>query len=288
MAVGERDPHTGLYTTGHEWDGIKELNTPIPRIVKLCYAITFSVAVLLWVLYPAWPLVTDYTKGVLKTSQQQVLQGQLDAGVEQRARWSDRIAGADLASLAADPEIGAIVARAGKTLFDDNCAVCHGSAARGGPGFPNLTDGTWLWGGSPEEIHETLRVGINSTHDETRASQMLAFGQDQVLVRAEIRQVIAYVRGLSGLEAPDPASAEAGAALFVEHCASCHGEAAKGDKTQGAPDLTDDSWIYGGDRETVYTTVFHGRQGHMPHWGERLGPVQLKLLALYVHGLGGT
>ena len=287
MSVGQRDPHTGLYTTGHEWAGITELNTPIPRAVKFFYAVTFAVALLQWVLYPAWPLLTSYTAGILGFSQRDVLNGQLAEASAQRAVWSDMVASTDLETLAQDPEIQAIVARAGQTLFDDNCLVCHGAAGRGGPGFPNLSDDAWLWGGSLEAIHETLRVGINAGHDDTRSSQMLAFGRDQVLGRTEIRQVVAYVRSLSGLETPDPETAEAGAAHFAEQCASCHGEDAKGLVELGAPDLTDDFWIYGGDRESVYTTVFDGQQGQMPHWDQRLSPVQIKLLALYVHGLGG-
>ena len=287
MSVGQRDPHTGLYTTGHEWAGITELNTPIPRAVKFFYAVTFAVALLQWVLYPAWPLLTSYTAGILGFSQRDVLNGQLAEAKAQRATWSDKVASTDLETLAQDPEVLTIVARAGQTLFDDNCLVCHGAAGRGGPGFPNLSDEAWLWGGSLVAIHETLRVGINAGHDDTRSSQMLAFGRDQLLGRTEIRQVVAYLRSLSGLETPDPETAEAGAAHFVEQCASCHGEDAKGLVELGAPNLTDDFWIYGGDREAVYTTVFDGRQGQMPHWEQRLSPVQIKLLALYVHGLGG-
>ncbi len=285
MSLGERDPHTGIHTTGHEWSGIKELDTPIPRVVKLCYALTFAIALLLWILLPTWPLVTSYTPGLLGFSQRDFLQDQLTAAAGQRAGWTDRIAALDLNDGDDDPEARAIAISTGATLFSDNCAACHGQDATGGPGFPNLTDGAWLWGGSAEEIHETLRVGINAPHDETRFGQMPAFGRDQILERADILTLVTYVRHLAGLQEAEPDALEAGAALFAENCASCHGEDAIGDATLGAPNLTDRFWLYGGDRETLYGTLMGGRQGHMPHWSDRLSPVQLRILALYVQSL---
>lgn len=285
MPVGERDPHTGIHTTGHEWAGIKELNTPIPRAVVFFYALTFAVALVMWVLLPTWPLVTSYTSGLLGFSQRDDVRNKLAEAASLRSEWSDRIAAMDFAELATDQEAHAIAIETARTLFSDNCAVCHGQDANGGPGFPNLADGSWLWGGAPEDIHETLRVGINSDHDETRLGQMPAFGRDQMLERADIRLVITYVRKLAGLEEADAETLEKGNVLFAENCASCHGEDARGGPEFGAPNLTDDSWVYGSDRETIYRTLFRGRQGHMPHWSERLSPVQLKVLALYVHSL---
>jgi cytochrome c oxidase cbb3-type subunit 3 len=285
MPVGERDPHTGIHTTGHEWSGITELDTPIPRAVKIFYALAFAIGLAMWILLPTWPLLTTYTPGLLGFSQRDFVQGQLAEAVDQRADWADRIAMLDLNDTSGDPDLQAIAVKTGETLFIDNCAVCHGRDASGGPGFPDLRDGAWLWGGTAEDIHETLRVGINSQHDETRLGQMPAFGRDQILERADLRALVAYVRHLAGLEQAEAETIAAGEALFAENCASCHGEDAKGDVTFGAPDLTDGFWIYGGDRETVYRTLFGGRQGHMPHWGDRLSPVQLKILALYVRSL---
>jgi cytochrome c oxidase cbb3-type subunit 3 len=285
MSLGKKDPHTGIHTTGHERAGITELNTPIPLAVKLCYGLTFAIALLLWVLLPTWPLITTYTPGLLGFSQRDAVQGQLDSAKGQRAPWADRVAALDLGAIDGDPDAKAIAIRTGKALFADNCAACHGHDARGGPGFPDLSDGAWLWGGTPEDIHETLRVGINSQNDETRFAQMPAFGRDQILEGGDIGPLVAYLRHLSGLEEAEAETVEQGAALFAENCASCHGEAAKGDITLGAPNLTDGVWIYGGDRRTLYKTLYDGRQGHMPHWSERLSPVQLKVLALYVHSL---
>jgi cytochrome c oxidase cbb3-type subunit 3 len=287
MSLGERDPHTGIHTTGHEWAGITELDTPIPRTVIFFYALTFLIALAMWVLLPAWPLITTYTKGVLGYSQRAELENQLAEAAQQKATWSDRIAGAGLEAIATDPELRAIALRGAETLFRDNCAVCHGQGGKGGPGFPNLADGAWLWGGALDEIHETLRVGINAAHEETRTAQMLAFGRDGILEREDIALLNTYVRSLSGLEEIDPARLEDAATLFAENCASCHGEQARGDIELGAPNLTDEFWIYGGDRSAIYQTIYGGRTGQMPHWGDRLSPVQLKILALYVHSLGG-
>ena len=180
-----------------------------------------------------------------------------------------------------------VVRQTGPTLFDDNCAICHGSDAGGqaGKGFPSLTDAAWLWGGSPEAVAETIRVGINAQHDETRVSGMLAFGRDQMLDRESILKVVAYVRSLSQPEVAKSAGTEtvaAGEEIFAENCSACHGEDAKGSIDMGAPNLTDGFWIYGGDEDSVFATVWGGRTGHMPAWEARLSPVQRKILALYV------
>lgn len=285
MPVGERDPHTGLYTTGHEWSGITELNTPIPRTVIFFYGLFFAVALIMWILLPAWPLVTTYTPGLLGYSQRDFVEGQLAEAETQRADWEHRIADLDLNDDADDPEARAIAVQTGKTLYMDNCAVCHGNEAKGQSHIPDLTDGAWYWGGTAEDIHETLRVGINSGHDETRFAEMPGFGRDQILERADIQILVSYVRHLAGLAEAEADVLEAGEALFAENCASCHGEDATGDPSLGAPNLSNGIWLIGGDRATLYKIVFHGYQGHMPHWDERLSPVQLKILALYVRSL---
>ena len=175
-----------------------------------------------------------------------------------------------------------IVSGAAPALWGDNCEACHGRAGAGGPGFPNLVDGAWLWGGDDEAVLETLRVGINATHPETRVSEMLAFGETGILTRDQIRTVAAYVQSLSGLASPDEAAREEGATLFAENCASCHGENATGDTSLGAPNLTDDFWIYGGDAATLFQTIHDGRKGWMPHMEGRLSEAERKMLAVYV------
>jgi cytochrome c oxidase cbb3-type subunit III len=289
VEVGQRDPVTGRMTTGHEWNGIEELDTPVPRVVLFFLAAAALFAVVYWILMPAWPLGATYTKGLLGIDQRQVVAQQVEAAQAERAAWMDRVAKEDFATIAADKELMAHVNDMGRMLFADNCAACHGVKATGGKGFPNLTAKAWLWGGNPETIAETIRIGINSTNDDTRTSQMMAFGRDGVLDLKQIRDVVAYVRSLSaggGGEAGDAGEIKAGQEVFAANCVACHGEDAKGKVDVGAPNLTDANWIYGGDAESIYTTVYSGRQGHMPHWSGRLSPVEIKILALYVHSIG--
>lgn len=287
MAVEERDPHTGYMTTGHEWNGIKELNTPVPRPVYFFLIVTAAFAVVYWLLMPAWPLGVTYTKGLLGIDQRRSVAEALEEAAAQRAAWTQRIETAGFAEIQADPQLMSIVRQTGRTLFGDNCSVCHGTRATGGPGFPNLTSGSWLWGGEPEAIAETLRVGINATHPDTRTGQMLAFGRDGILPRADVEKVVTYVQSLSDPSiAAAPGQLDAGREIFLANCATCHCEDGKGMTDTGAPDLTDRFWIYGGDRQSIFTTVYGGRQGHMPSWEGRLGPVDRKILALYVLDLG--
>ena len=290
MELGKRDPVTGRLTTGHEWNGIEELDSPIPRVVLFFLAAGILFSIVYWVLMPAWPLGWTYTKGLLGIDQRQIVTREVADAATARAGWTDRVASMDYAAIEADAPLMQSVRDTGRTLFVDNCAACHGVDARGGPGFPNLRAKSWLWGGTPEAIAETIRVGINSTHGDTRVSQMLAFGRDGILDRKQVSDVVAYVRSLSGT-APvgqlDPARVAAGREVFAANCVACHGGAGKGNPEVGAPDLTDAAWIYGGDTQSIFSTVHGGRQGHMPHWGERLSPIDMKILALYVHTLEG-
>jgi cytochrome c oxidase cbb3-type subunit 3 len=290
VSTVKQDPVTGRTTTGHEWNGIEELETPIPRVVFAFLAATFVFAVICWVLYPTWPLGSTFTKGLTGFDQRNLVTEQVakaEAGLAEQ--WAGKVSSMSYADIEADPALMQPVKEAGRRLFEDNCAACHGVNATGGPGFPDLAAKAWLWGGDPETIEETIRVGINSTNDDTRTSQMLAFGRDAMLDRTQIQNVVAYVRSLSGaLPAEGNADRiEAGKQVFADNCVACHGEDAKGSHDTGAPNLTDNSWIYGGDEQSVYTSVYSGRQGHMPHWDSRLSPLQIKLLTLYVHTLPG-
>lgn len=288
MATEKHDPATGWVTTGHEWNGIEELETPIPRVVIFFLVVTTLFAIGYWVLMPAWPLGVTYTKGLLGIDQRAVVTQQVEDAAAARAVWTGRIAEASLEDIAADPALMNHVRETGRTLFIDNCAACHGTRGTGGPGFPNLAAKAWLWGGEPETIAETIRIGINATHAETRVSQMMAFGRDGILGDSEVRAVAAYVRSLSNLPmgADDTARIPAGKEIFAANCIACHGEDARGSTEAGAPDLTDAAWIYGSSAQTVFTSIYSGRQGHMPHWEGRLSPVDIKLLALYVGTLG--
>lgn len=283
MAIGERDPYTGHMTTGHEWNGITELNTPVPRAVYFFLAVTTAFALVYWLLMPAWPLGTTYTRGLLGLDDRSNVAEELRRAASGREIWARRIESSDYQAIQSDEKLMDVVRNTGRTLFADNCSVCHGSDGRGGPGYPNLTGGSRLWGAAPDTVAETLRVGINSSHPETRTSQMLAFGRDQVLSRTEIENLVTYVQGLSKQTNPEESAAlAAGKETFAANCVSCHGEDAAGNPELGAPNLTDPFWIYGGDRQSIYTSIHQGRQGHMPHWEGRLTPLDRKILTLYV------
>jgi cytochrome c oxidase cbb3-type subunit 3 len=290
MAVEERDPHTGYLTTGHNWNGIKELNTPVPRPVWFFLITTALFAIGYWILMPAWPTGISYTKGLLGIDQRNIVAESLKNAALERSVWTKRIESESYAQIQADPRLMQAVRQTGHTLFADNCAVCHGSKATGGKGYPNLTTNSWLHGGTPEQIFETIRVGINSAHPDTRVAEMPAFGRSQMLPRADIEKVARYVQALSDPAARQKLGAEqfeAGHKIFATGCASCHGEDAKGQIETGAPNLTDPFWIYGGSLSAIYDTLWDGRKGHMPTWEGRLSALDRKILALYLVDLRG-
>ncbi|MBT9291999.1 cytochrome-c oxidase, cbb3-type subunit III [Prosthecodimorpha staleyi] len=283
MADKEIDRLSGISTTGHEWDGLKELNNPLPKWWLWTWYASILWALVYYVLYPSWPLATSYTKGLLGYSQRQDALDKVAEGQAARAVVGKGLATAELSAIAADPKMREFAMANGKAAFGDNCAPCHGSAGVGGPGFPSLQDDDWLWGGKLSDIHQTLKVGIRSTHDETRQTQMPAFGKDGVLKKEEISTVADYVLSLSG----KATASDAGKQLFADNCASCHGEDGKGNLEMGAPNLTDAIWLYGGTKEKIVETVTNSRAGVMPTWEGRLDPVTIKSLAVYVHSLGG-
>lgn len=290
MAVEERDPHTGYLTTGHDWNGIKELNTPVPRPVWFFLITTALFALGYWILMPAWPTGVSYTKGLLGIDQRNIVAASLKDAALERSVWTKRVESESYAQVQADPQLMTAVRQTGHTLFADNCAVCHGAKATGGKGFPNLTTDSWLRGGTPEQIFETIRVGINSAHADSHMGEMPAFGRDKILPRADIEKVARYVQALSDPAARQKLSNEefeAGRKIFASGCAACHGDDAKGKIESGAPNLTDPFWIYGGSLAAVYDTLWDGRKGHMPTWEGRLSPLDRKILALYLVDLRG-
>jgi len=271
-------------TTGHSWDGIEEYNNPLPRwwlwTLYLCiaWAVVYSIA------YPAWPLVTGATKGVLGYSTRAEVAADIQAVNDANAAINARLASADLNTVAADPALQSYAVNAGHSVFLTNCAQCHGSGAAGAKGYPNLLDDDWLWGGTLDEIAFTVRHGVRNGSDEARFSQMPAFGD--ILTPEEITQAVNFVEQLSGQE-HDAALAAAGATIFADNCAVCHGDEGKGSREQGAPNLTDAIWLYGGDTATLTTTITKARFGVMPNWGARLSDAQVNAVAVYVHQLGG-
>ena len=289
MADVERDPVTGRDTTGHEWNGIKELDTPIPRGVLMFLIVTHVWAIFWWFMVPAWPLGVTYTKGLLGIDQQTTVEARVIDGQQQRSGWTTRLENEPYDTILADEALMRTVRDTGRQLFGDNCAACHGRDGRGRANYPDLTDDDWLWGGGPELIEQTMRVGINTAHPESRVSQMPAFGRDEMLDREQVRSVAAYVYSLTHPDYSTPENLDrinAGREVFVTTCAACHGENAQGDQEIGAPNLSDPYWVYGGDLDTIIASVHGGRQGHMPTWDERLTTAEMRTLAVYVHDLG--
>ena len=279
------DDVTGIETTGHEWDGLKELNNPLPKWwLYLMYA-SIAWSLVYFVLYPSWPTPGGATEGTLGYTQYKELAASQEEIRQRQAEYLVRFQQASYAEIQEDEQLYAFGIRGGASAFKDNCATCHGSGATGFKGYPNLIDDAWLWGGSIDAIEQTIRYGIRSSHDETRISEMPAFGRDEILSREEITDVVSHVLSFSD---KSTIANENGATLYLDNCASCHGDYGKGLEEFGAPDLTDAIWLYGGDRDTITQTVINARYGVMPHWTGRLSEVQIRSLALYVHQLGGA
>jgi cytochrome c oxidase cbb3-type subunit III len=277
-------------TTGHSWDGIEEFNNPLPRwwlwVLYACivWAIWYSIA------YPAWPGIKSATAGYLGFSTRAQVAEEIATAEAKNAAINEKLASVELASIATDPELEQYAKSAGAAVFKTWCAQCHQTNGAGAKGYPNLQDDDWLWGGTMEDIHLTLLHGIRSETDEdSRYSEMPAFGRDELLEEEQISQVVNYVMSLTpNVNPPQDASmVEAGAGVFEENCAACHMEDGTGDRFQGAPNLADAIWLYGGDYASISETVHNSRFGVMPDWNERLSEAQIRAVATYVHQLGG-
>jgi cytochrome c oxidase cbb3-type subunit III len=283
----EVDHVSGTATTGHEWDGIKELNTPLPRWWLFTYYATIIWAIAYWVVYPAWPLISSHTTGLFGYSTRADVAVELANLEKIRGEKMVKLASTPLAEIEKDPALLALARARGKAAFGDNCAPCHGTGGTGAKGYPNLNDDEWIWGGKLEQIEQTILYGARSGNAKAHEGQMLAFGKDGILKPAEIVTVANYARSLSGLPTAAGYNAAAGKKIFADNCASCHGDAGKGNQEMGAPDLTDKIWLYGSDEPTVIETITNGRAGVMPAWAGRLDPATVRALAVYVHSLGG-
>jgi cytochrome c oxidase cbb3-type subunit 3 len=288
MAENKRvDEATGTDFVGHEWDGIEELDTPMPRWWLVIFYGSVAFAIVYSVLYPSWPMITRATAGTLGWTSIGQLDKEFAADRARKAPVMRALAETPVEALPQNPRLLAAAIEGGRAAFKVNCVQCHGSGAAGSKGYPNLNDDDWLWGGDLVTIQQTILHGIRQPGDDaTRMSQMPAFGRDQLLTPAQIEDVVSFVRNASRQE-PATASSRRGAALFTANCAVCHGDNAKGNRTLGAPNLTDSIWLYGGDRATLTQTVSNARYGIMPAWASKLDPVTVKMLAAYVHSLGG-
>lgn len=287
MSERERDDHTGTETTGHEWDGIKELDTPLPRWWLWTWYGCILAAIVYWVLMPAWPGLTGYTRGILGQSDRAQVVQDLGGLAKQRHAGESRLRAATLQQIEADPELQSYAMQVGASVFGDNCATCHGAGGAGAKGYPNLRDDVWLWGGSLDAIQHTIQVGVRSGHPQARgATVMPAFGRDQMLDDAKITDLTEYVVALSGRKADGAAVARA-RQTFTDQCIACHGPAGTGDVARGIPNLTDAEWLYGSSREAIRDQIWNGRNGVMPTWEARFSPETVKALAVYVHANAG-
>jgi cytochrome c oxidase cbb3-type subunit III len=278
-------------TTGHSWDGIEEFNNPLPRWWLWTFYATIIWGVIYTILFPAWPLVSQATPGLLGFSTRANVQADIAAATERNAALYDRLGSVELASIADDQELYGFAVNGGAAIFRNNCSQCHGAGAAGAVGYPNLLDDDWLWGGSLDEIAYTVTHGIrNEQSPDTHWSQMPAFGE--ILAPEEIGSVVQHVLAISGQE-HDATLAASGEQVFLDNCAACHMDDGTGDRFQGAPNLTDAIWLYGGDVDALTQTVTVARFGVMPAWSEEYRPAQglsqaeINAVATYVHQLGG-
>mgnify|MGYP003124002615 FL=1 len=280
------DPTTGTETTGHSWDGIEELNTPLPRWWLWTFYATIVWGVIYTILYPAWPLVSGATAGLLGYSTRGEVAAEISRVDQSNADLTESLINVDMGVLKDNEELHRFAVQAGRSVFAANCSQCHGAGAGGvvASGYPNLLDDDWLWGGTMEDIAYTVRHGIRNEDDaDARVSQMPSFDW---LGAAELDATAHFVRSLSGL-AHDEAAAQAGADIFATNCSACHGETGLGDREIGAPNLADAIWLRGGSHEAIIQQLKTPRMGVMPPWQARLGEADVRAVTAYVHGLGG-
>lgn len=302
------DPKPKVSTTGHSWDGIEELNNPLPKWWLYTFYLCIAFAVGYSVLYPAWPLIHGATPGLLGYSTRAAVETDIKHFDDLNAPIKAKLVAADLNSIEADDSLKSYAMEAGKAIFATNCAPCHGAGAAGvkGLGYPNLLDNDWLYGGSLEAVHTTVTHGVRNTVDpdarnvgiympawSDKATGPLADVATAKLTTDQLSQIVSYVLKISGQKADD-VKAAAGEKIFTDNCVACHGDGGKGNRDMGAPNLTDAIWLYGGDDATLTATIANGRGGVMPSWGyarkgstPRLTEDQIRAVAVYVHSLGG-
>ncbi len=281
------DELTGTATTGHEWDGLRELNTPLPRWWLWTFYATIIWAIAYWVVYPAWPLISSATQGTFGWHSRSAVESDLAALKASRGPMVAKLAAAPVADIVNDPQLLDFARAQGRVAFADNCAPCHGAGGGGAKGYPNLNDDDWLWGGKLAAIEQTIRHGARSGDKDDHEGNMPAFGRDNILKPNQISAVADYVRSLSGLPAEQGADLGLGKKVFADNCAVCHGPDGKGNRELGAPNLTDKIWLYGPDKATIMQGVQNGRGGQMPAWQGRLSDPIIKALTVYVYTFGG-
>lgn len=285
------DELSGVETTGHTWDGIQELNNPLPRWWLYVFYGTIIWAVIYMIFMPAIPALPGTgmtnTPGVRNHSDRALVAAEVGKLNTERAAASSQLLDASLEEIEKDMNLQQFALAMGESAFGDNCATCHGAGGRGAKGYPMLADDIWLWDGTLGGIETTLRHGIRHYEDpDTRSNAMPAFGRDGLLTPKEIDDLVQYVVKVSGRDA-DMAAANRAAPIFAQQCVTCHGADAKGNRSLGAPNLTDAEWLFGGEPRDIQQTIYSARNAHMPAWQGRLDDATIKALAVYVHSLGG-
>lgn len=281
----EIDAVTGTPTTGHDWDGIRELNTPLPRWWLWTFYACIVWAIGYWVVYPAWPLLTNSTQGVFGYHTRSAVVTDLAELHAQRGPMMEKLASASVAEIASDPQLLDFARAQGRVAFADNCAPCHGAGGGGAKGYANLNDDDWLWGGKLADIEQTIRFGARSTSDKGRLGNMPPF--KDVLKPNEVSAVADFARSLSGLPTEKGVDLALGKKVFADNCAVCHGPEGKGNRELGSANLTDKIWLYASDKATIEQGIRQGRGGVMPAWQGRLSEPTIKALTVYVYGFGG-
>lgn len=281
------DELTGTSTTGHEWDGLRELNTPLPRWWLWTFYATIIWAIAYWVVYPAWPLISSSTQGVLGWHSRTAVESDLAALKASRGPMVAKLATTPVAGIINDPQLLDFARAQGRVAFGDNCAPCHGAGGGGAKGYPNLNDDDWLWGGKLAAIEQTIRHGSRSGDPKDHEGNMPAFGREGILKPDQISAVASYVRSLSGLPTEKGIDLALGKKVFADNCAVCHGPEGKGNRQVGAPNLTDHIWLYAPDKATIMQGIRNGRGGEMPAWQGRLSDPIIKALTVYVYTFGG-
>jgi cytochrome c oxidase cbb3-type subunit 3 len=282
----EKDAITGRETTGHEWDGIRELDTPLPKWWLYVFYACIAFAVIYCFLYPSIPLITSHTRGLLSYTNRDALAYSTAEAAAEQAKFRDAVQRTSLEDIRRNPDLLAFAEIGGRAAFNDNCAPCHRVGGAGAKGYPNLADDDWLWGGTLAAIHQTITHGICNADPDSRQSQMPRFGADGILKPDQISDVADYLLTLSGKPTANDVSRR-GAKIFAENCAVCHGEKGTGNQEIGSKNLANGIWLYGGDKATLVETITYARNSSMPAWGARLDPTTIKMLAVYVHSLGG-
>lgn len=285
---GRIDEISGVKTTGHEWDGIEELNNPAPRWWVIIFILCTLFAIGYWIFYPSWPIPGGHMKGVGNWSQYSKLADEQQEIIDTRQKYQVKFKDASLEDIISDEELYSFAVAGGESSFGDNCAGCHGQGAAGFKGYPNLNDDDWLWGGNINDIYYTIKYGIRNQHEKSRMNQMPAFGKDGILQHSEILDLTNYAQNLSQPGTQEDPEFAASHKIFMDNCASCHGNQGEGNQELGAPALNDQIWLYGGDSKDIIETITHSRAGAMPNWDERLDDSTIKQLAIYVYSLGGA